>query len=265
MRWRIVTLSILGGTLGLVAEAAASTGWETRGSGFPICSWDGLCCRRAGWLVAPRPGSGTGPLLAATGYAWFLGSFHGGVLGPIALFALYRGPLIHCVLSFPGWRPSSRFDRAAVAAGYVAAAVTPVAVSNPATIALGVLVMGAAVRAAFVSAGAARRARVAALPAAAAVGLVLAGGSAALLAGVGGDVVLAVDEVALVAVALDGGGAAGGPVGARGGHRLGGRAAGGSVRHAAGRPGPRAGGFVAAGRVLGRAATRVRGRGQGIA
>ena len=84
----------------------------------------------------------------------------------------------------------------------MAAALTPVAVSNPATIALGVLVMGAAVRAVFVSAGAARRARVAALPAAVAVGLVLVGESAALLAGIGGDVVLAVDEVALVAVAL---------------------------------------------------------------
>jgi DNA-binding CsgD family transcriptional regulator len=140
----------------------------------------------AGWWR--RPGSGTGPLLAATGYAWFLGSFHGGVLGPIALFALHRGPLIHCVLSFPGWRPSRRLDRATVATGYVAAAVTPVAVSNPATIALGMLVMGAAVRAPFVSAGAARRARAAALPAAVAVGLVLVGESAALLAGFGGDV-----------------------------------------------------------------------------
>jgi DNA-binding CsgD family transcriptional regulator len=70
----------------------------------------------------------------------------------------------------------------------VAAAVTPVAVSNPATIALGMLVMGAAVRAPFVSAGAARRARAAALPAAVAVGLVLVGESAALLAGFGGDV-----------------------------------------------------------------------------
>ena len=80
--------------------------------------------------------------------------------------------------------------------------MTPVAVSNPATIALGVLVTGAAARAAFVSVGPARRARTAVLPAAAVVGLALAGGSAALLAGIASDVVLAVDEVALVAVAV---------------------------------------------------------------
>jgi hypothetical protein len=110
--------------------------------------------------------------------------------------------LIHCVLSFPRWRPSSRLDRATVAVGYVAATVTPVAVSNPATIALGVLVTGAAAWAAFVSVGPARRARAAVLPAAAVVGLALAGGSAALLAGIASDVVLAVDEVALVAVAV---------------------------------------------------------------
>ena len=201
MRWRIVTLSILGVTLGLVAETAAY-GLGDPGQWIPdlLVGWAFVAGGLTGWWR--RPGSGTGPLLAATGYAWFLGSFHGGVLGPIALFALHRGPLIHCVLSFPGWRPSSRLDRATVAAGYVAAAVTPVAVSNPVTIALGVLVIGAAVRAVFVSAGAARRARVAALPAAVAVGLVLVGESAALLAGIGGDVVLAVDEVALVAVAL---------------------------------------------------------------
>jgi signal transduction histidine kinase len=201
MRWRILTLSILGGTLGLVAETAAD-GLGDPGQWIPdlLVGWTFVAGGLAGWWR--RPGSGTGPLLAATGYAWFLGSFHGGVLGPIALFALHRGPLIHCVLSFPSWRPSSRLDRTTVAAGYVAATVTPVAVSNPATIALGLLVIGAAVRAAFVSAGAARRARVAALPAAVAVGLVLVGESVALLAGIVGDVVLAVDEVALVAVAV---------------------------------------------------------------
>ena len=201
MRWRVLLLGALGGGLGLLAESAAY-GLGDAGQWVPdlIVGWAFIAGGLAGWWR--RPGSGTGPLLAATGYAWFLGNFHWGLLGPIALFALYRGPLIHCVLSFPRWRPSSRLDRATVVAGYVAATVTPVAVSNPATIALGVLVTGSAAWAAFVSVGPARRARAAVLPAAAVVGLALAGGSAALLAGIASDVVLAVDEVALVAVAV---------------------------------------------------------------
>jgi hypothetical protein len=201
MRWRVLLLGALGGSLGLLAESTAY-GLGDVGHWIPdlIVGWTFIAGGLAGWWR--RPESGTGPLLAATGYAWFLGNFHGGLLGPIALFALHRGPLIHCVLSFPRWRPSSRLDRATVVAGYVAATVTPVAVSNPATIALGVLVTGAAARAAFVSVGPARRARTAVLPAAAVVGLALAGGSAALLAGIASDVVLAVDEVALVAVAV---------------------------------------------------------------
>lgn len=201
MRWRVLLLGALGGGLGLLAESTAY-GLGDVGHWIPdlIVGWTFIAGGLAGWWR--RPESGTGPLLAATGYAWFLGNFHGGLLGPIALFALHRGPLIHCVLSFPRWRPSSRLDRATVVAGYVAATVTPVAVSNPATIALGVLVTGAAARAAFVSVGPARRARTAVLPAAAVVGLALAGGSAALLAGIASDVVLAVDEVALVAVAV---------------------------------------------------------------
>jgi signal transduction histidine kinase len=201
MRWRVLLLGALGGGLGLLAESAAY-GLGDVGHWIPdlIVGSTFIAGGLAGWWR--RPGSGTGPLLAATGYAWFLGNFHGGLLGPIALFALHRGPLIHCVLSFPRWRPSSRLDRATVAAGYVAATMTPVAVNNPATIALGVLVTGAAARAAFASVGPARRARAAVLPAAAVVGLALAGGSAALLAGVASDVVLAVDEAALVAVAV---------------------------------------------------------------
>jgi len=201
MRWRVLLLGALGVGLGLLAESAAY-GLGDVGHWIPdlIVGWTFIAGGLAGWWRRPR--SGTGPLLAATGYAWFLGNFHGGLLGPVALFALYRGPLIHCVLSFPRLRPSSWLDRATVVAGYVAATVTLVAVSNPATIVLGILVIGAGVRAAVVSTGPVRRARVAVLPPAVGVGLLLVGGSAALLAGITGEVVLAVDEVALVAVAV---------------------------------------------------------------
>jgi signal transduction histidine kinase len=201
MRWRVLLLGAVGVGLGLLAESAAY-GLSEVGHWIPdlIVGWTFIAGGLAGWWR--RSWSGTGPLLAATGYAWFLGNFHGGLLGPIALFALHRGPLIHCVLSFPRWRPSSWLDRATVVAGYVAATVTLVAVSNPATIALGILVIGAGVRGAVVSTGPVRRARVAVLPPAVGVGLLLVGGSAALLAGIAGEVVLAVDEVALVVVAV---------------------------------------------------------------
>ena len=77
MRWRIPTLGILGGTLGLVAEAAAY-GLGDPGQWIPRSArgMDLRSGRLAGWWR--RPGSGTGPLLAATGYASFLGGFHGG-------------------------------------------------------------------------------------------------------------------------------------------------------------------------------------------
>ena len=77
MRWRILTLGILGGTLGLVAEAAAY-GLGDPGQWMPdlLVGWTFVAGGLAGWWR--RPGSGTGPLLVATGYAWFLGSFHGG-------------------------------------------------------------------------------------------------------------------------------------------------------------------------------------------
>ncbi len=178
MRLRVVLLGALGGGLGLLAESAAY-GLGDVGHWIPdlIVGWTFIAGGLLGWWR--RPGSGTGPLLAATGYAWFLGNFHGGLFGPIALFALHRGPLIHCVLSFPRWRLSSRLDQVTVAAGYVAASVTLVAVSNPATMVLGVLVIGAGVRAAFVSTGSVRRARAAVLPPAAGVGLLLVGESAA--------------------------------------------------------------------------------------
>src|SRR5262249_56653028 len=61
-----------------------------------VCRW-----RRRASLV--------GPLLAATGLAWFLGSFAGASFASVAavgavLVALHRGPLVHSVLSYPDGR-----------------------------------------------------------------------------------------------------------------------------------------------------------------
>ena len=91
MRWRVLLLGALGGGLGLLAESTAY-GLGDVGHWIPdlIVGWTFIAGGLAGWWR--RSESGTGPLLAATGYAWFLGNFHGGLLGPIALFALHRGP-----------------------------------------------------------------------------------------------------------------------------------------------------------------------------
>ena len=57
----------------------------------------------AAWSSRPR--SGAGLLMAAAGFAWFLGS-----LVPWAVY-LHRGPLAHLLLSYPGRVvPSSRVD-----------------------------------------------------------------------------------------------------------------------------------------------------------
>jgi hypothetical protein len=88
---------------------------------------------------------------------------------------LHRGPLIHGVLLFPSGRLTSGLDRAAVAVGYVAATVTPIARNEIATILLGALVVAVAVRGYLAAIGASRRTRRLAVRAAIAVGIALSG------------------------------------------------------------------------------------------
>jgi signal transduction histidine kinase len=130
--------------------------------------------------------------MAATGFTWFLGNFATtGVepvdwLGAHALY-VYRGPLVDLLVSYPSGRLSSRVDRAGVAVGYAAALVTPVWRSEIATIVLAVLLVAVCARSYLRAVGAARRARLLALQAAAALGLVFTGGAAARLAVPAGD------------------------------------------------------------------------------
>src|SRR6476646_4836493 len=75
-----------------------------------------------------RPVSRAGPIMAAAGLAWFLGT-----LWAPAVF-LHRGPLAQLLISYPSGRLSSRLERVAVGAAYVYAAVDSGAGNSYATI-----------------------------------------------------------------------------------------------------------------------------------
>src|SRR2546422_134817 len=146
-----------------------------------------------------RPGSGVGPIMAAAGFAWFLGT----IWNP-AVF-LHRGPLAHLLLSYPSGKLSGRFDRAAVATAYLYAAAYPVAANDYATIAFAVALLALMARRYALAGGPERRARLASLTAAAAFAVVLALGAVARLADVntGGTSLVAYDlVVGLIAVGL---------------------------------------------------------------
>jgi hypothetical protein len=119
-----------------------------------------------------RPSSRSGLLMAATGFAWFAGSFV-----DAALF-LHRGPLVHLLVGYPRGRLRSRLERVVVAAAYVDGAVYPLARQDTVTIALALAVMTTVLVGYRRAGGAERRARAAALVAAAAVMLVLGLGAA---------------------------------------------------------------------------------------
>jgi hypothetical protein len=126
-----------GAIVGVAAEWVA-LGWSRPGRWLPdlVTGWTLIGCGLAGWSV--RPGSRSGPLMAATGFTWFAGNF-----GAAAIF-LYRGPLVQLVLSYPGGKLAPGRVRAAVAVGYGAAVVPAVWRSEVATIVLSLLLVGVA-------------------------------------------------------------------------------------------------------------------------
>jgi hypothetical protein len=94
-----------------------------------------------------RPASATGWLLAASGFAWFLGNF--------ASWAVYlhRGPLIHLLLVYPGARLRSRLEWVVAGVGYAYAVAYPVARNDEITIVLAIALGWAAQRRYSESAG----------------------------------------------------------------------------------------------------------------
>jgi signal transduction histidine kinase len=204
---RLGLVGLAGVALGLTAE------WVRFGWGDPrhwipdlAVGWTFISCG----LVASgrRPESRTGPLLAATGFTWFVWNFASVGVAAVAWVAghlvyLYRGPLVQLVVAYPSGRPGSRLVRGAVAVGY-AAAVTTIWDSEAATIVLAGLLLGVCAREYGRSVGRARRARLIALQAAAGLSLVLAGTAAARLLLPQGEVngaLLVLNEVALCVLA----------------------------------------------------------------
>jgi signal transduction histidine kinase len=182
---RLGLLWLAGGVVGLTAE------WVRFGFGDPrhwipdlAVGWTFIGCG----LVASRrrPESRSGPLMAATGFTWFLWNFAQAGVPAVAWVAahlvyLHRGPLVQLVLAYPSGRPGSRLVRGAVAVGYAAAVITPIWRSDVATILLAGLLVAVCAREYVRAVGPSRRARLMALQAAAGLSLVLAGTAAARL------------------------------------------------------------------------------------
>src|SRR5499427_3875298 len=133
-----------------------------------------------------RPGSRAGAVMAAAGFAWFLGT-----LWAPAVF-WHRGPLAQLLISYPSGRLSSRLQRVGTAAAYGYAAVAVVAGSLFGTVIFAVgLVAISAYRYVAVT-GPERRARRTPLASAVAFGLVLVADAIAGLVGAGTDLVFLV-------------------------------------------------------------------------
>jgi signal transduction histidine kinase len=146
-----------------------------------------------------RPGSRVGAIMSAAGFAWFLGT-----LWPPAVF-WHRGPLAQLLISYPGGRLSSRLQQVGTGVAYGYAAVAVVAGNPYATVAFALGLVALSAYRYVAGTGPERRARLAPLTAAVALGLVLVADSIARLVGVGADLVvlLAYDlTVCLIAIGL---------------------------------------------------------------
>lgn len=108
-----VALALAGSATGVAAEAISSH-WSDPGVWLPDLVV-GLMLVVVGALAVSSRRSG-GFLLVAAGVTWFAGTYSSPWL------FLHRGPLVHAVVTYPGWRPGSRLEDAAVAIGYIAAA-----------------------------------------------------------------------------------------------------------------------------------------------
>ena len=184
MRRRGLVL-LAGGVLGLTAEWVGF-GWGDPRHWIPdlAVGWTFIGCGLVAW--ARRPGSRTGPLMAATGFTWFVGNFASVGVAAVAWVAahtvyLHRGPLVQLVLTYPSGRPSSRPVRGAIAVGYTVAVITPIWRSAGATILLAGLLVAVCARDYVAAVGPVRRARLIALQAAAGLSLVVAGTATARL------------------------------------------------------------------------------------
>jgi hypothetical protein len=171
----------------------------------------GVVLIACGWACSSRrPESRVGLLLAAAGFAWFLGTFATSTLESAAdvgaLFVtLHRGPLVHALIAYPTGRCSDRLERIVVAAGYVSAVVADLGESPWVMLGLAAVLVGTRATTFRRARGPMRRARRVALAAALAFAAVLAAAAVASLAesGAGTDrALLWAYQAAIVAIAV---------------------------------------------------------------
>ncbi len=180
---------LAGLVLGLGAEWLARPGQSLPAAGADLAvGWTLIACGLFGW--SRRPPSRVGPLIALTGFAWFLGTLAGSRIGAVAalgaaLLFIHRGPLCHAIICYPGGRSLGRLSAIVVVLAYVCAAAVPLARNDVVTIVVTFLVLAATIWGYALAAGPDRRARVTAIAAAAALAVPLAGGSVARLTGAG--------------------------------------------------------------------------------
>ena len=100
--------------VGLGAEWLARSGQSLGAAVADLAvGWTLIACGLHIW--ARRPESRVGPLIAVTGFAWFLGTLaasrigHVAVLGSALVF-VHRGPLCHAIVGYPGGRPAGRMS-----------------------------------------------------------------------------------------------------------------------------------------------------------
>lgn len=151
--------------LGIAAEWVAYNGEPARTAADGLVGFTLIACGLIAW--GRRSNSGAGPIIAAAGFAWFFGTFGGWAL------YLHRGPLAHLLLSYPGGRPRSRLERAAVAVAYSYAAIRPIAANDYVTIGVALGLVAVAAHRYGAAGGPERRARQSALLAALPFGSVL--------------------------------------------------------------------------------------------
>jgi signal transduction histidine kinase len=138
-----------------LAAITVGRGWSAAAVWLPDLLV-GFTFAAAGLVAWPRSRA-TGVLLAVVGLSWFAGHLD------VAATFWHRGPLIHLLVTYPGWRPRSRPEGLAVLVGYVAALV-PATWGGDATAAvLGVLLLAVVARSTVHAAVPVRRYRRAAL------------------------------------------------------------------------------------------------------
>jgi signal transduction histidine kinase len=101
--------------LGVLAEGAG-LGWDDPVLWIPdlLVGWTLLASAILAWWL--RGAAAVSALLAAGGVTWFLG------FTPETLY-WHRGPVVHLLLTYPGWRPRGPVGGVAVGVGYLAAVV----------------------------------------------------------------------------------------------------------------------------------------------